>query len=324
MTGVLDYLKQMIDDEATLEEWDAKQYLNLHLAGSYMYYRVTVLAETFLLIKPVEEQTIQKMKTHIFRIKEKTGYEAAVLVEQGTPYRVKKMLEERIAFLTEDRQMYLPFLALHIRKTQEKRAEAENKEQFTAATQMVFLALLYARQTEFCTEELVNDLKLSTMTILRAADELKKIGIVKCDIGGKTGRKKVFRPIEKKEYYRIGKEYLINPVKKSFYVSHIPNEVNAYKGGLTALAEQTLLGEPGNETYAVYGKISELEKYQVTKIQALTEGMPEIQLMQYDIGRLTENQYIDPITLNLSLKEKDDRTEIAIDELMRGIEWYGE
>ena len=60
------------------------------------------------------------------------------------------------------------------------------------------------------------------------------------------------------------------------------------------------------------------------KAQALAKGLPEIQIMQYDIGRLTKNQYVDPISLIMGITRKDDRTEIAIDELMEGAEWYEE
>ena len=62
----------------------------------------------------------------------------------------------------------------------------------------------------------------------------------------------------------------------------------------------------------------------VTKSQAYAEGLPEIQIMQYDIGRLTKNQYVDPVSLLMSITRIDDRTEIAIDELMEGAEWYEE
>ncbi len=322
MEGILNYLKQNIDEKAAIEPWNAKQYLNLQLAGNYDYYLVTVLAETFLLIRPVEVQSIQKTKAHMIRIQDKAKYEVAVLLEDATSYRVKKMLEERMAFLSVDKQMYLPFLALHIKKQMKKKMEAEKREKFTAATQMVFLAILYSDEKVFGAGELAKDLNVSTMTVLRAIDELEKIGIVTCGIGGQTGRKKVFRPIEKKEYYRIGRDYLMNPVKKRIYVKSIPDEVKAYKCGLTALGEQTMLGEPAHEIFALYGNKSTLAKYQVTKLQALEEGMPEIQIMQYDIGKLTLNQYVDPITLILSLEKMDDRIEIAIEELMEETEWY--
>ena len=321
MKEILNYLKESIDEKATIEKWNAKKYLSLQLAGNYDYYIVTVLGEQFLLMKQIEPQTLQKTQSHIMRIQEKTEYEVAVLLEDTTPYLLKKMLEERIAFIITDKQMYLPFLALHIKK-QKKKIETERKEKFTAATQMVFLALLYSKEKQFGAEELAKQLDVSTMTVLRAFEELRKIGIVNCEIGGQTGRKKVFTPIEKKAYYHVGKDYLINPVKKKISVSCMPEMIEVYKSGLTALGEQTMLDEPHCKVYAAYGNMLQLEKYQVAKMEALEKGLPVIQIMQYDVSKLTTTGYVDPITLILSLGEKDDRIEIAIDELMEGIEWY--
>ncbi|XCP84154.1 HTH domain-containing protein [Roseburia hominis] len=322
MRNILNYLKDAIDEKASLERWNAKKYLNLQLAGNYEYYLVTIFAEAFLLIKPIEMQSIQRLRIHILRIQEKVKYDVAVLIEEATPYTVKKMLEERIAFITVDRQLYLPFLALHIRKIQKKKMENEIREKFTASTQMIFLALLYSEEAQFGAEELAKKLNVSTMTVLRAFDELKRIGVVNYEIGGQTGRKKIIRPIEKKEYYRIGKDYLINPVKRSVNVSHIPENLKAYKCGLTALGEQTMLAEPTREKYAVYGNVKEVLNYQRTRAEALSEDLPEVQIMQYDISKLTENQYVDPITMILSLGQIDERVEIAVDEFMEGTEWY--
>ena len=322
MKNILKYLQNNIDEKATIEKWNAKKYLNLQLAGNYDYYLVTVLNETFLLIKPVEVKKLQKVKTHIFRIQEKVQYDIAILLEDATSYLVKKMLEERIAFLTVDKQMYLPFLALHIKKQQKKKEDIEVRVKFTASTQLVFLAVLYSDKQKFGAEELAKLLKISTMTVLRAFDEMRKIGIIHCEIGGQTGRKKVFFPVEKDVYYRIGKDYLINPVKRRIHVSCIPEGIKAYKCGLTALGEQTMLGEPEHEMYAVYENITTMIEYQVSKTKAVLEGLPEIQIMQYDIGRLTQSPYVDPITLISSIDQKDDRIEIAIDELMEGVEWY--
>lgn len=321
MKEILNYVKQIVDENATIEKWNAKAYLNLMLAGNYEYYLVNILGEHFLAIKPNEMMSITRLKIQINTIQEKTGYNVALLLEDSTAYLIKKMLGERIAFITVDKQMYLPFLALHIKK-QQKKIQSHIRERFTAATQMVFLALLYSEKEEFGVEELSSKLDISSMTVLRAIEELKKIGIVSCHIGGQTGRKKIIRPINKKEYYHIGKDYLINPVKKTMNVSSIPKEVEVYKSGLTALGEQTMLGEPARERYAVYGNMMALSKYQTTKVEALMEDLPEVQVMHYDIGKLTLNQYVDPITLIYSLEESDERIEIAINELMEGNRWY--
>ena len=62
MEEILRYLKTNIDENCSIAKWKAKEYLNIQLAGSYDYYLVNAFSEDFLLIKPVDEMTIQKTK----------------------------------------------------------------------------------------------------------------------------------------------------------------------------------------------------------------------------------------------------------------------
>ena len=68
MDEIIKYLQSSIDEKAEIRKWNAKELLNLQLAGSYEYYVVSALRETFMLIKPLEEFTISKIKIHIRRI----------------------------------------------------------------------------------------------------------------------------------------------------------------------------------------------------------------------------------------------------------------
>ncbi|MDO5409855.1 MAG: HTH domain-containing protein [Lachnospiraceae bacterium] len=324
MKELLEYLHLMIDEKATLEPWDAKAYLNVQLAGFYEYFVVSLLQENFLLMKPQEEVSIPKMKKHMTRVKEKTNYEVALLLDNPTAYKVKKLLQEKIAFVAADKQMYLPFMALQIKQNRRKIEYETSREVFTAATQLIFLYLLYAEKDVFSVEEITESLKVSAMTVLRGMEELQRLGIVQIEIAGQTGRKKIYSVIDRKMYFRVGKNYLMNPVRKTIFVKSVPNTINLYKGGLTALAEQTMLGDPMNEVYATGAKQKMFVNAQVSKEIALEEGLPEIQLMKYDVGKLAKGVYVDPITLILSLKNKDDRTEIAIEELMEETSWYEE
>lgn len=122
--------------------------------------------------------TIQKTSIHAKRIKNKTGYEVAVLLEKPSSYIIKKMIEERNAFITVDKQMYIPFLAIHLKQSRVKETEAEDREKFTAATQLIFLYMLYSEQESFKAEELMEKLKVSSMTVNRTMIMLKQIGII--------------------------------------------------------------------------------------------------------------------------------------------------
>ena len=325
MREVLDYLKKNIDENASIKVWNARKRLSIQLAISYTYYYVVVLGEPFLLVEPIETTTVQKIKKQIELIGDKTDMQVAVLLKYATMYRTKKMLEERIPFIAADKQMYLPFMALHIRKQAEKVKKSVSVDKFTPATQLIYLAMLYMNLEVYGTDKLAKKLNVSAMTVLRAVDELEQIGLGYYEIGGQTGRKKLFKTIDKKDYYQMGKKYLLNPVKKTIFIKELPTMCKLYKSGFTALGEQTMLGEPAQETYAVSTKMEKtLSDLQVPYEQAMEEALPQVQLMKYDVSLLTENQYVDPITMILCLDESDERMEIAIEELMEKYEWYVE
>ncbi len=325
MKEIVECLRLNIDDNVLLQKWEAKKKLSLKLAGDYEYFLVQLLGEEFLLVRPYEQQTIKKIKLQLSLIEEQANMPVAVILEKTTVYIMKKMLQEKVPFVAVDQQMYLPFMALYIKKQRNILMETVVHEKFTPATQMIFLFILYSEKEIFCIEELSEQLSISSMTVVRGMDELKRIGLVDYEIGGQTGRKKVFRRIPRKEYYGIGKNYLQNPVRKTIFVSKIPNHLNAYKSGLTALGEQTMLGEPSQEVYAVDSKAEkQLKEFQVSKETAMEEIMPKVQIMKYDIGTLTTGEYVDPITLITGLDEKDDRIEIAIEEFMGDMEWFVE
>lgn len=163
------------------------------------------------------------------------------------------------------------------------------------------------------------------MTAVRGMNELVQRNLVKCIVAGQTGRKKIFFIDNKKEYWKMGRSFLINPVRKVIYVENIPENIEVYKSGLTALSEQTMLGEPDQKVFAAESKMEQILKVvQVSKEQAEEEKFPMVELMRYNISMLTDTEYADSVSVILSLKEHDERIEIAIDELMEGNEWYVE
>lgn len=71
-------------------------------------------------------------------------------------------------------------------------------------------------------------------------------------------------------------------------------------------------------------QINELQLNIISKEKALEEHGMIIQVMNYDIQKLTNKDEINPITLIYSLDEKDERIELAIEELMAGELWFME
>ena len=321
---LLEYLQQILDANAQLEQWKAGAELNLQIKDKYIFYKAELLDTIFFIMKPRENMTVQTIKAQMEYIRCKWNCDSAVLLEESSAYRIKKMLEERIPFIVMNGQMYLPFMALHLKKKTQKET-GDLPQHFTAATQLLYLYLLYREDDLIDMEELVKALGMSVMTVSRGMEKLEQIGVVNHEITGKTRRKKLYKRIDRKDYYLKGIGYLENPVRHCIYVKEIPKNLQMYKSGLSALAEQSMLGEPMHEIYAISGKQEKiLRDFQVGKEQAMEEHLPEIQIMKYNIGLLGKEGCVDPITLIKSLDETDERIELAIEEMMEGEEWFVE
>lgn len=325
MNNTLEYLKKIIDVNVEIEKLNPGNNLSLHLKRSFEYFLINFLDSKFVLLKPTENQSVDKLKKQMDIIAEEMKMPSALLFEDVTPYKVKKMINERVAFISEENQMYLPFMAIHLKKQNQNKIEKSNIDKFSPGTQMVFLYILYSNNQEFEMEDMSEKLNVSLMTTVRAMKDLKNIGVINYLVAGKTGRKKVFKPINKKEYYKIGRKYLVNPVKKIKYVNELPLDIKIYKSGLTALSQRTNLAEPAQKVYAVNSCVEEkIRNFEVSAEIAEEEKLTKVQILKYDISSFTETEYVDPVTLIYGIDDMDERIEMALEELYGDEKWFVE
>lgn len=325
MEKVIEYLHEYIDDGAIYVNYNqkARKILSIQLAGSFDFYKTELLGVTVLFLKPTGRYALEKMKKWMSAIEDKTDIPVVVILEDMTPYMTKKMLMEHIAFVVPGKQMNLPFLAMTI-KSIKKQAEREIRK-FVPATQLIYLYILYEEKCDFEINEISEKLQISSMTAARGMNDLASLGLMTYKLEGKTGRKKIFQRISRKEYYSFGKKYIDNPVRSIVYVSKIPDGVPIIKSDLTALSEQTMLGEPPQMRYALDSKKKSLiEVYIISKEQAESEQYPMVQLLKYDAKMIARDGYIDPVSMIAGLADKDERIEMSIEELMEGKDWYEE
>ena len=317
------YLTEYIDDKAELKECrcDITDDLPLFLQNAFEYYELVLMGEKALLLKPVQKQTLYRMQNWMKQIEDTCEMHTVLLLDEATPYMTKKMLMDKTAFILPDKQINLPFLVMMVRT--EKKTAHKSILKFTPATQLIFLFILYSDREEFSIEDIASELEISTMSAQRGLTELEHLGLLSHTLGGRTGRKKVFQSIDKKEFYAEGKAYLDNPVRDRVCVRRMPDVDGSVVSDLSALAEQTMLGEPLQKHYAVYNRRrDDLDEYIVSEEQAAEEKLPMVQLMKYDVGKLSHNHYIDPVSMIYSLSESDERVQISVNELMEQYKWY--
>ena len=326
---VQDVLKECIDENAFVRDWnrEAGERLNLYLAGKYDFQAVTLMEEDFLLLSSMCDSSLQILIREKERIETASGMPVAFYFEHISPFRKKNLLKNHVAFIDADQEIYLPFLALRIRNREQNREQhAEYAAPFAPGTQLVFLYLLYQPEKEFSMSEIAAELDVSVMTAQRSLQVLYGKGLVTFRTTGKTGREKRYKRIERTSYYQKGQCSLTNPVAGELFVKQLPQGVSFLKSDLTALGEQTMLGEPVHKTVAVpdFDK-KQLEKFLIMDRDEIQDSEHvRVQIMKYNILALSNTEYIDPITLILSLSNRDERIDQAVDELMEDKTWYQE
>lgn len=316
------YLKENIDDDITINPWLRKNIFPIFLRDSYNFYEIMILETRCILLEVVNElPNIDQLQKHIKQIKSLTDLQIVLFYNDITRYRRKSLIENRIAFIIEDGQMYLPFLGLDLKKAVEH-IEEEVKG-FTTPAQIAYLYFLYNKEDVVNTTEFAKKLGFNIMTASRALNDLYHANLITYHIGGKTGRSKEYKRITHPDYFLRGRDYLKTPVRKVIYTKTKP--LDALTAGLDALAGLSMINPPGHPIMAIDRNKLNKEQVEIVKNWDLIKDtkLVEIELWDYDPGLFSNKRHVDVLSLYASLKEEtDERVEQALEEVLRREPWY--
>lgn len=316
------YLKENIDDYVIIRSWIDKNAFPVFLRTSYNFHEMTILDTTCILIEILDEApSLDVLHKHIKRIKELTNLQIVFYYKEISWYRRKRLIENRIPFIVEDGQMYMPFLGLDLKKTS-KYVEKEVKT-FSTSTQVAYLYFLYNKNEVINATGFAEKMGFTLMTASRALYALYSAKLLIYDIGGKTSRSKEYRRIQDPEYFQKGHELIKSPVKKLIHVKKPPE--GALIAGLDALAELSMLNPPVYLIRAISGEDLNKQKMEIIKNKDIIkdEKLAELEVWDYDPRQFSNKKHVDIMSLYASLKgENDERIEQALEELLRGETWY--
>lgn len=178
---------------------------------------MNILEESCLLIEVINEVPgIENLRKHMRTIRKSLDDNLVFLFKNISSFRRKALIKDRIPFIVEDGQMYLPFIGMDLKKITDE--NIKNIEKFSSTTQLVFLYFLYNKDLLINATELANILNSSVMTAWRALNDLYSLGLLTYEISGKTGRSKEYIRIDDTDYYNIGSQYLKSPFSRVVYV----------------------------------------------------------------------------------------------------------
>jgi len=319
---IISYLKNTVDENAEIEIWQNPSMFPTILKDLNNFYRLCILDKECILIKPVGElQGINSIQKQIRQISTLSDMPSVLYLNKISDYRRKSLIHNRISFIVEDGQMFLPFLALDLKKAAKKFYNRSNS--FSPVAQMAYLFFLYAKDQKANATDLAKLLEISIMDASRALQSLYSLNLLTVETSGKTGRSKIYQRIDDPEYFIQGLNKLRSPIKKRVYLKNdIPGSLIA---GLDALSSLSMLNPPQNSVRAIgylQYRNSQLEKVENLEIVNDMQVI-ELEVWHYNPLLFSKNIEVDKLSLYCSLKDSnDERIEIALEEVLRGESWY--
>lgn len=325
MDNLIKYFKDSFGLQLHIKLLNQKQLakLPLYLNAGYTLYDST-LNGTKLIFAGVKN----KMATPDMLLKQGKQLELyfnAVVVfvfDKLESYERKRFINKGIAFAEPNKQIYIPSLLLELNDVARRPVKFEHKnDKLTPPAQC---AILYHLQVDSLEDvsfhEIANKLKYSAMTVSRIIKELLNYNL--CSVEGNIDKKIQFLE-HKQALWEKAKPLLISPVKVVWFTDIPFQNKAAYKTHYSALAEYSMLSEGNQQSFAM-SKEDFLLFNSKKKMPELNKasGDYRIEVWNYNPGLLASGKQVDPLSLYLSMQKiEDERTQIALNEMISKIKW---
>lgn len=314
MEKLINYLRDVIDENSTLKPFSAEERLPFFLRELYQFISVEVSGKScvllFLISGMIDTSKIQK---HFTALSKYTNAHPVLVLSTIRSTQRKRLLENRIAFIVPGTQLYLPFVSMDFRE--QYPAAIEGNAMFTAIAQAVYVFLFYRARQFWGVFDIAEKIHVSAMSVSRALRCLETAGVVKKY--GATTRVK-YQRIDKADFYIKAQRYLSTPVSKVVYIEEKNLPQMKFLAGEEALAGKTMLSHPARKTFAI-DKISfrSIPKENIMQ-ECVVEGhCVRLEVWKYDPGLFATNGFVDELSLLLSFKEaQDERIGIESERLL--------
>ncbi|MDR1896121.1 MAG: hypothetical protein LBR10_04935 [Prevotellaceae bacterium] len=322
MDNIRRYLQETVGLTVNMEKLPDTllRKLPMYLIYGYDYYllehegNLTVLADCGNDMSKTAEQLKKQSKT----ISQQLGMPVVFAMDSQSVQLRRRMVSEKTGFIVPGSQVYLPHLWINL--TENVQPSQSYSERLSPSAQLL---LLYHLQVEhldvFPLKEIAVKLDYTPKTITKIAAELKSKKL--CKISG-TKEKRLAFDVDRKQLWTTAEPQMQSPVGKSFFTDQ-KGTTDFCKSGDSALSYYTFLADTGKEAYAVYKTDFEKQKESgYWDYLDETEGNTRIDVWKYNPRILSDNGYIDPLSLYLCYREdRNERVAAEINKLIEKRTW---
>lgn len=310
----MEYLKRVLGIEVLYEN-KALEHLPNFISTRYDSQKVSLSGQKAVFFYPKTElEQVETLKKHLERVKKVADCPVILVLEQITARQKEYLLREKIAFIVDGKQIYLPFMAAYLQERCD--AEKSDREEILPSAQMLLLYYIYEGAKELSTSQAAKDLDLTPTSISRASKQLEGMGFLR---SRKIGVQKILLSENSaKELFYKAEKVLLNPVKRTVYVPCEEVKSELLESGYFALAEYSMLNAPSVRCYASE-KISQWNDCMTKDLQD-SNSQVAVEMWRYDPRKLSKGKMVDGLSLALSLREDaDERVEEAVEEMLNNL-----
>ena len=312
------FLKDIFGIDAVCQKFSDFASLSRLLVEAYDYVLVEINEVKFLAIAPVYEQpTIPTLVNHMKKISSEKNLPVVYHPRSLTYSKMKGLLQQKVPFIVDGKQAYLPFLGMFLQAIGDER----NKNvRFSLPAQLLAMMYLYSREPFLYIKKAVEFLPYSAMSITRAMRELEASELFYVE---KDKQSNVLRSqLSKRELFDELVDRLASPIWKKGYINNEDITQAMVLAGEDALAEKSMLANILPVKYAIYRKNFDESLLKRDLIDSKKQS--ELQLWLYEPLLFSQSNIPDPISIILSLKNvHDERVEQAVEMLMDEV-WEGQ
>ena len=307
----MDYLNKVLGINVVYENSVFKHLPNF-IKTRYHLQMVRMDSERAIFLYPKTElEQIGTLKKHIVHIQNIENLPAVLVLKEITWRQKEYLIREKIPFIVDGKQIYLPFMALYLQERCS--AEKQQYEEILPSAQMLLLYFIYNGAQELSTSQASKDLGLTPTSISRASKQLEEMKILQTR---KVGVQKILFSMDSpKEVFQNAQKKLITPVKRTVYIPKEFVESGLLESGYSALAEYSMLNASNVKCFATE-KISQWKGVLTNNLQD-SQVQVAVEMWRYNPQKLSKRKYVDELSLALALRaDADERVEDAVEEML--------
>ena len=292
----------------------------------FQYVQMKFHKESFLLIKEKRRGSLDSFVTQARIMGEKASMDVILVFSKLSDIEKKQLLQARVPFVDFKGNLFFPPLGLVLNANDDVAASKE----LTPSEQLTWIAFLLTKGQKVVDVDLLSQITgLPNSTIYRCLRTFKTLNWLN------KPNKLYTYTASKKELFLKSESFLFNPIKKrlllsDFDLKKIQSDSMLLYGATYALSYLTFLAESDeNSSYVISQR--QFNKLSLPLSQHILEGKvleiwrysPFVSEFWNDFKETQDRQFVDPISLYLTLKDDDDpRVEEEVEALKNNILQY--